>query len=277
MQNACPNCSTVISGRERFCSGCGQKNKLPRITMRSLVIDFLQYIFHTDRGILNLMKGLATRPGDVVTEFVEGKRKKYFNPFSFLALCVAFMVLMNSWIKPYAAVSYEAPQEVVDRIPDKETQDLYRLVVKRDAQVQQFFNRNMNFGTLITAPFFAFFLWLFFRRRGRNMAEIAVAFILLTAFISAVVALLFSPWLAMTKNSNIHSFLTLAGVSMESFYYSWGLKKFFGYKTSGGYFKILLVFWLAGLVGIALLLLFYYIYVYHGDASALFQMRNLLP
>lgn len=277
MQEACPNCGAAISKKEKFCPDCGQKNRLPRITVGVLVKDFLQYIFNADRGILNLMKGLATRPGQVVTEFVEGKRKKYFNPFSFLAICIAFMVLMNSWIKPYRAYSYEVPQSVLARIPDAATRDAYSLVVKRDAQVQDFFNRHMNFGTLITAPFFAFFLWLFFKRRGRNMAEIAVAFILLTAFISVVLAVLFSPFQAMAKNSNIHSYLTLVGVTIESFYYAWGLKTFFRYKTNGGYFKILLVFWLSGLIGIVLILVFYYFYVYHGDASALFKFRNLLP
>lgn len=276
MQELCPNCGAGIAAGHKFCPACGQKNRLPRITVSILVKDFLQYIFSAEKGILNLIKGLATRPGQVVTEFVEGKRKKYFNPFSFLAICIAFMVLMNSWIKPYAEIAFEPPQYVLDRIPDQQTKDLYRQVVKRDAQVQQFFNRNMNFGTLITAPFFAFFLWLFFKRRGRNMAEIAVAFILLTAFISVVLSILFSPILAMAKNSNIHSYLTLTGVTIESFYYAWGLKTFFGYKTSGGYFKILLVFWLSGVIGIALILIFYYLYVYHGDASVLFRFRNLL-
>jgi hypothetical protein len=271
MQGACPNCGAALLADQKFCHGCGQKNQLPRITVQGLIKDFFQYIFHAEKGILNLLKGLATRPGHVITEFVEGKRKKYFNPFSFLALCVAFMVLMNSWIKPYAEVSGEPKQYVLDRIPDEETQDIYRLTVKRDAAIQGFFNRNMNFGTLITAPFFAFFLWLFFQRRGRNMAEIAVAYILLTAFISAVYALLVSPWLAMSRDSTIHSYLTLAALSMESFYYAWGLKKFFGYKTSGGYFRILLVFWLSGLIGLVLILVFYYIYVYHGGASVVLQ------
>ncbi|NOT51101.1 MAG: DUF3667 domain-containing protein [Chitinophagaceae bacterium] len=271
MQEACPNCNTIVSPGQKFCPGCGQKNKLPRITVRVLIKDFLQYIFNAEKGILNLLKGLATRPGHVVTEFAEGKRKKYFNPFSFLAICVAFMVLMNSWIKPYAAISAVPKEYVLDRIPGEETKDIYRLTVKREAQIQGFFNRNMNFGTLITAPFFAFFLWLFFQRRGRNMAETAVAFILLTAFISMVHGVLISPGLAMTRDSNIHSYLTLAAISMESFYYAWGLKKFFGYKTSGGYFKILLVLWLAGLIGMVLILVFYYIYVYHGGASIVLQ------
>lgn len=270
-EKVCPNCSFKLIPGQQFCPACGQRNHLPRITTRGLIKDFLQFIFHTEKGILNLLKGLAFRPGHVVTEYVEGKRKKYFNPFSFLAVCVAFMVLMNSWIKPYEEVSSKPKEYVLERIPDEKTKNLYQLTVKRDAELQGFFNRNMNFGTLITAPFFAFFLWLFFKRRGRNFAETVVAFILLTAFISAINSILVSPWLAMLKGRDIHSYFSIAAISLESFYYAWGLKKFFGYKTSGGYFKIVSVLWLAGLAGWVLIFVFYYIYVYHGGGAEVFR------
>lgn len=266
----CLNCGTPLMPDQRFCSNCGQKTAIPRITARSLLRDFLQTILHAERGILNLLKGLATIPGRVVTEYIEGKRKRYFNPFSFLALCIAFTVIMNSWLKPYDALPVP-DQQVLARIPDEKTKSIYLLTVKRTAKAQNFFNKNMNFGTLITAPFFAFFLWLFFRQSQRNMAEIAVAFILLTAFNSILISILVSPWMSFYRNTSASLPLFFAGLMLESFYYAWGLKTFFRYKTGGGYMKVLLVLWLAGLIGLILVIGLYYLYVYHSGASVVLR------
>ncbi|HMK26624.1 MAG TPA: DUF3667 domain-containing protein [Chitinophagaceae bacterium] len=269
-KTGCLNCGATLIPGQNFCPNCGQKTGIPRITTRSLLRDFLQTILHAEKGIFNLLRGLARHPGRVVTEYVEGKRKKYFNPFSFLALCIAFMVLMNGWLKPYQDVPVPN-QQVIVRLPDEKTKELYLLTVKRSAEAQGFFNRNMNFGTLITAPFYAVFLWLFFKRRGRNMAEIAVAYILLTAFIDVLFTVLASPWLALYRGSLTHDYIFWAGLILETFYYAWGLKTFFGYSTKGGYFKVLLALWLTGLIGLVLLMVSYFIYVYHGGASVVLR------
>lgn len=269
-EKVCPNCNFTLIPGQQFCPACGQRNHLPRITTRGLIRDFMQFIFHAEKGILNLIKGLSTQPGRVVTEYVEGKRKKYFNPFSFLALCIAFMVLMNSWLKPYQGLP-QVDEQVVERIPDEATKNIYKLTVKRNAEIQGFFNRNMNFGTLITAPFYALFLWLFFKRRGRNMAEIAVAYILLTAFADVLFTIFFSPWLSYYRNSIAHEYIFWTGLLLETFYFAWGMKGFFGYKKKGDYFKVLLALWLIGLIGLVLIFVFYYIYVYHGGASVVMR------
>lgn len=269
-QTGCLNCGTALLAEQNFCPNCGQKAGIPRITARSLLRDFLQTILHAEKGILNLLRGLATHPGRVVTEYVEGKRKRYFNPFTFLALCITFMVLMNSWLKPYDALPVP-DQQVLARVPDEKTKSIYLLTVKRMAESQRFFNRNMNFGTLITAPFFAFFLWLFFRHSNRNMAEITVAYILLTAFNDILFSILVSPWLSFFKNTSASMFLFFAGLILETIYYAWGLKTFFGYKTAGGYMKVLLALWLTGLIGLILVIGLYYIYVYHGGASVVLR------
>ena len=269
-QTACLNCGAALTPLQKFCPGCGQKTGISRITASSLLRDFLQTIFHADKGILNLIRGLAVNPGKVITEYVEGKRKSYFNPFTFLALCIAFMLFIDSWIKPYGQLPEPDPK-VMARIPDEKTKAVYVLTVERIAGAQAFFNKRMNLGTLITAPFYAFFLWLFFRQRKRNMAEIAVAYILLTAFNDVLFTILVSPWLSFFRDTAAYTPIMWTGLISETFYYAWGLKKFFGYKTAGGYFKVLSVLWLTGLIGIILVLVLYFFYVYRGGASVVLQ------
>lgn len=105
------------------------------------------------------------------------------------------------------------------------------------------------------------------------MAEIAVAYILLTAFIDVLFTVFATPWLALYRGSIIHDYLFWVGLILETFYYAWGLKVFFGYKTTGGYFKVLLALWLTGLIGLVLILVLYYLYVYHGGASVVLQYQ----
>jgi hypothetical protein len=266
----CTNCRAEMVAGQKFCGECGQKSGLPRITLINLVQDFLKTILHGEKGIANLLLGLATKPGTVVTEYVEGKRKKYFNPFSFLAICVTIMILMNGWLKTYDHPP--APvTEVLARMPDRKTRDLYLLSLKRMADAQNFFNRNVKFGQLITAPFYAFFLWLFFRRRGRNMGEIAVAYILLTAFITLFNAAVIEPLIMLFRGDTARNLILWSGMLVEAFYYAWGFKIFFGYKTTGGYIRIVLSFWLIGLIGLILILGVFYLYVYHGGTSSVLK------
>ncbi|MBI5857190.1 MAG: DUF3667 domain-containing protein [Sphingobacteriales bacterium] len=267
---SCKNCGDILTLSQRFCPHCGQKTGIPRITTRSLVKEFFQTIFHAEKGIINLLRGLALHPGTVISEYVGGKRKKYFNPFTFFGLCVAFMVLINSWVKPESQTP-GIRTEVINRLPDERMKNTYISTVKKDSQIQGFLSRNMNFSTLITAPFFALFLWLFFRQRGKNYAEITVAYILLTAFATVLYSIIIMPWHFLFKGNLTANVILFAGLILESIYYAWGLKTFFGYNTFAGYRNILLVLWLAGITGFILLLGVYYVYVYGGGRSVVIQ------
>jgi len=264
MQRAnCLNCGGVLTAEQQFCPACGQKTKTPRITARHLLYDFLQSFVRTEKGLFKLLKGLATNPGKTAAEYVEGKRKKYFNPFTFLALCIAFMVFVNNWLKPYDDLPQPDP-EVLARITDESRRELYLLTVERLAAVQRIFNKNLNIVSVLVAPYFAFFLWLFFRNRGRNFAEITIAYILFTGFCSVLVTILVSPWLSLFRNSPAYYPILYSSVLLQIMYDAWGLKIFFNYRTAGSYIKVLAVLGLIGLIGFILLIVAYFLYVYRG-------------
>jgi hypothetical protein len=80
----CKNCDGTLTGN--FCSNCGQTADIHRVTFKHFLHEFFHAFTHTDKGILLLMKELVTRPGYVALEYLEGKRKKYFNPLTFLII-----------------------------------------------------------------------------------------------------------------------------------------------------------------------------------------------
>lgn len=99
-------------------------------------------------------------------------------------------------------------------------------------------NKHSNLVYMTAILFYAFILWLFFRRRGRNFAEIATAMIFFTAFVSLAYSIVFMPIEAYYKGTAGFYYFTLLGVLLYAIYYTWGFKAFLNYPTLGGSVKV---------------------------------------
>src|SRR5689334_23434282 len=86
----CKNCSTEFEGK--FCPNCSQKANTHRFTIGHFAHDAFHAVTHTDKGVLFLIKELFRRPGEVALEYNAGKRKKYFNPITYLLLVSALQI-----------------------------------------------------------------------------------------------------------------------------------------------------------------------------------------
>jgi hypothetical protein len=84
MPELCKNCGHPATGR--FCSQCGQKTEIVRFTMGHLIHEFIHGFYHVDHGLLYTAKELALRPGITIRNYLAGKRKPYFNPFTFILI-----------------------------------------------------------------------------------------------------------------------------------------------------------------------------------------------
>jgi hypothetical protein len=174
------------------------------------------------------------------------------------------MLFMNHWIKPYPDLPVPDPQ-VLARMPDDYIRDLYVISVERTAAVQDFFNKNMNILLVFITPYFAFVLWLFFRYRNRNMGEINVAYLLFTGFSNIASPLIFAPWLSMVRNTSGYYYVFWSISFIQTLYFAWALKIFFNFRSVSGYFSVLGVLMLIGLIGFIILFGGLLIYIYHGD------------
>src|SRR4051812_32868651 len=106
----CANCLYPLESTDQFCPNCGQKKHWRRFTLADIFWEFTQAFTDLDKGILHLVGQLAIRPGIAAREYIlEGKRKKYFNPFSFLLLVLGFYLSVNALTHPYTRV--EKPPE----------------------------------------------------------------------------------------------------------------------------------------------------------------------
>jgi len=91
----CRNCSEEYLGN--YCPNCGQKFVGHGLDIREIISDFLDS-FNFDKGFLLTLKLLFLSPSILVNNYINGTRKKYFNPIKFLVLFISFQVIVQTLI-----------------------------------------------------------------------------------------------------------------------------------------------------------------------------------
>jgi hypothetical protein len=177
----CKNCDHTFEGK--FCSNCGQSADTHKVTLKHFFHEFFHAFTHADKGIILLAKDLITRPGHVAREYLDGKRKKYFNPLSFLVLTTAmyaFATYQSGYFK--SLIRTDERKAAVQSAPAKERPSpemiaVFKAMGKGNQIVES--NNGKVLALVLLWPLLALFTWLFSLRSKRNFAEILV----LSAFI----------------------------------------------------------------------------------------------
>ena len=84
----CKNCGEPVE--KKYCPNCGQKVSVKRIELKHLMHDIPHAIFHLDSGFFYNLKQLFIRPGITIKNYIEGKRKPFFHPITYLAILLVF-------------------------------------------------------------------------------------------------------------------------------------------------------------------------------------------
>jgi hypothetical protein len=107
------NCNAAVGHGQIYCSMCGQRAHSPRLTLQEISKEFVHAVAHVDRSALSLILLLLVRPGTVALEYVSGKRKRYFGPFAFLVVSVAFTSAVIA-ISGFQVVTTDVPNTVAN-------------------------------------------------------------------------------------------------------------------------------------------------------------------
>lgn len=116
----CRNCGQRVAGN--YCANCGQKNNVGRLRWGAIFDGFTSTFlgdgaisFETRNaryGIIYTLWALVLHPGRVVSEYLEGCRRKYFNPITLLVLLSTFYALLNACIG-----NEKSPELAIDEGP----------------------------------------------------------------------------------------------------------------------------------------------------------------
>lgn len=165
--------------------------------------EFFHALTHADKGILFLVKELLYRPGFVAKEYLEGKRKKYFNPLSFLVIVSALYAIVVYKSGYFEAMHMNAANARAS-IPESDKQ--FALYMKESTQI--FTQHGKIIQLVVIAPLITFWTWLFFWKPRYNFAENLVLGALYGGLINVLFIVIFVP-----------AFLLFGGVHLNNWIY----------------------------------------------------------
>jgi hypothetical protein len=145
----CKSCEASLSEESSFCPNCGGKVVSNRLSLKGTWTEFIGPFFNWDNFFWTTFIDLFVRPEQVLTAYISGARRTYFQPFSYMiiygTLTVLFFKVFPMDFEELKASSAQNPE--FDPSSFTET-----------------YISNYNIFLLLTIPVFAFMGWLIFRK-----------------------------------------------------------------------------------------------------------------
>jgi hypothetical protein len=173
--------------------------------MRHIAHEVVHATTHVDSGVLLLLRKVMYVPGLVAKEYLEGKRKRYFNPFTLLIILIALLVIISNKTNIYGDFTQkmtEFRKEIMLRNAEKSPAarkkveaaitDLEKSAGEAENVTQKALD-NSKIINLIFLPVLSFLTWLFFRSSKYNYAENLILNIVVTCGYTAIFLILIIP------------------------------------------------------------------------------------
>jgi uncharacterized protein DUF3667 len=160
---SCLNCNSVVIGN--FCSNCGQKKEVSKLTWTSLINELFHFLSHLEKGFINTSFQLLIRPDKVIGEYLNGKRKKYFKPLSLFLIWVSVHLLVYKFTS--AIMNYEN--------------------IRNKAEIGDYVVKHTALFGFFLIPILSFLLWLIVSRPKLNYIETFTAVLYCNAAIEMLI------------------------------------------------------------------------------------------
>jgi hypothetical protein len=92
----CLNCGTLLRGE--YCYKCGGQADKSRITGKYLLEEIFHFFTHVEHGFLYTSKEILLRPGKTLHQYLNGKRKRFQQPVSYIIIWITIEWLIRSQI-----------------------------------------------------------------------------------------------------------------------------------------------------------------------------------
>lgn len=109
----CANCGAVLTAKH--CGQCGQHERGSRRLLTSHVLSqLLESLFDVESALPATFLGLCRHPGKVCLEYVNGRRRKYMNPFGYLLVAISAQLVIAAVVSLFLP----APAAEGEGVPD---------------------------------------------------------------------------------------------------------------------------------------------------------------
>lgn len=157
----CKNCGYQFD--LKYCPQCGQKASVKKLEMKSLLQELPHSLWHIDKGFLFNIVQFFKRPGYAIKDYLDGKRKKFYHPLSYMLVVLGTMLVAMSLMK----VHYYDPVQDAWMSPEKAAS------WKEYDATQQTWIHYYKFYIPFYLPWMAliFYLWLRVMKQAYTYAE----------------------------------------------------------------------------------------------------------
>lgn len=209
----CKNCNEALADTFQYCNNCGAKVVTERISAKGLIINFINDYFGWDNRFLRTIKTLILQPEVLCKEYLNGVRRKYVAPFTFLAIATALaMLVFNQFSEKYIELAnmasdkqFELMEGQFDKLESvEEFQKQRKESLQLNTKIQSWILQYFNIFTFLMVPVYGFMAYLVYRKPfnyGEHLVIVSYlqGFVFLTSILFFIVGLLTHPALYYTN------------------------------------------------------------------------------
>ena len=271
----CKNCGHLLNDAEFYCEHCGGKIVLQRITLKTLIVEAATNVFGWDNKYFVTVKSLFAKPGNVLREYIDGTRKKYMHPLSFLLIGLTIGIFVfNIFTEQYISITTQANESQIQWMAetfggiyeDPAFQEKSRADAKKS---QKFVLDYLNILTIINLPLYALISWIVFRKPynfGEHLVVNSylqgIGFLFSTVFFCLAIA--------------VHPSLFFLSLVSTFFMYCYAYKQLYQLGWDGLLLKVLI--FIAVMIGLTVILgILFFVIGFLGVKFGFMDVSDFVP
>jgi len=154
MANTCLNCGTELI--DNYCHKCGQKATVKRLSWHHLFEEIVHFFTHIEHQFFKTSWLMIIKPWIVQQNYLDGKRKIYQKPISFLLIWITIYLLVFHFVNRFT------------HFEDLNTST----AISNEAAVNAMINKYRSLFEILILPVTTFSAWLIVARPKLNYVEL---------------------------------------------------------------------------------------------------------
>ncbi len=231
----CKNCQTQLSETAKFCFNCGAKYIGYRLNFKTITEELFTTFISWDNKFFKTFSHLITKPQEVANSYLEGVRKRYMRPFSYMIIALTFYGIYMYFAKD---ILMELVSTLDANTPVNPNPKIQKFQDNFNDKWFTFITKYYNIFTFLSIPLLAFINKIIFKKR--NLVEHSVT--LLYAYATYLIMTSFLGFIFLIFQVDFQFYLSINYFLMIG-YHMYFYKKTFQLSLGKTLLKTLL-FWL---------------------------------
>ena len=92
-KHTCLSCGMEYEGN--YCPNCGQSKRVGRLSLKRVLTESLPDIYNLDNRFMRTCVDLFRRPGEMIMDYINGDRVRYYKPISLLFVMASILIIVS--------------------------------------------------------------------------------------------------------------------------------------------------------------------------------------